>query len=154
MPVPAPSEQCPNLTKIASTAGKVNWRSGKELYKTNELYMDIVEQVNLMMSTEGVVLRCDVNGRVLIKCKLSGNPTLRLGLNDKVAHQPTQLRMLCAGLLIDCMPFMWTTNPATVCNRMEDDTISCSLCVMSQQLVFSRVLASSRAPRRWRGQGE
>ena len=32
----------------------------------------------------GNVLRCDVTGKVLMKCFLSGMPDLKLGLNDKI----------------------------------------------------------------------
>ena len=32
----------------------------------------------------GSVLRCDVTGKVLMKCFLSGMPDLKLGLNDKI----------------------------------------------------------------------
>lgn len=32
----------------------------------------------------GTVLRCDVTGKVVMKCFLSGMPDLKLGLNDKI----------------------------------------------------------------------
>ena len=32
----------------------------------------------------GVVVRCDVTVKVLMKCFLSGMPDLKLGLNDKL----------------------------------------------------------------------
>ena len=32
----------------------------------------------------GSVLRCDVTGKILMKCFLSGMPDLKLGLNDKI----------------------------------------------------------------------
>ena len=32
----------------------------------------------------GNVLRCDVTGKILLKCFLSGMPDLKLGLNDKI----------------------------------------------------------------------
>ena len=32
----------------------------------------------------GNVLRCDVTGKILMKCFLSGMPDLKLGLNDKI----------------------------------------------------------------------
>jgi len=38
----------------------------------------------LIVMILGVVLRCDVTGKILMKCFLSGMPDLKLGLNDKI----------------------------------------------------------------------
>lgn len=41
----------------------------------------------------GVVLRCDVTGKILMKCFLSGMPDLKLGLNDKIGlEKESQLK--------------------------------------------------------------
>jgi AP-2 complex subunit mu-1 len=32
-----------------------------------------------------VVVQCDVTGKILMKCFLSGMPDLKLGLNDKIS---------------------------------------------------------------------
>lgn len=47
-------------------------------------------QVNMLMSNKGTVLRCDVNGKIVMKVFLSGMPDVKLGLNDKleVCHSP------------------------------------------------------------------
>ena len=36
------------------------------------------------MSNKGTVLRCDVNGKIVMKVFLSGMPDVKLGLNDKL----------------------------------------------------------------------
>ncbi len=41
-------------------------------------------QVNMLMSNKGTVLRCDVNGKIVMKVFLSGMPDVKLGLNDKL----------------------------------------------------------------------
>eukprot|EP00884_Botryococcus_braunii_P011632 jgi/Botrbrau1/2046/Bobra.0047s0023.1 len=64
--------------------GAVGWRKDNIKYKKNEVFLDIVEQVNVLMSNKGVVLRSDVNGKVVMKVFLSGMPDVRLGLNDKL----------------------------------------------------------------------
>ena len=38
----------------------------------------------LLFIVLGTVLRCDVTGKVVMKCFLSGMPDLKLGLNDKI----------------------------------------------------------------------
>jgi len=58
--------------------GAVSWRRDGLSYKKNEVYLDIVESVNVLMTAKGTVLRSDVAGRVLMKCYLSVRPHLRL----------------------------------------------------------------------------
>lgn len=87
-----------------------------------QVFLDIVESVNLLMSSKGEetvfqsifddyfifsisllltinlvilgsVLRCDVTGKILMKCFLSGMPDLKLGLNDKIGlEKESQLK--------------------------------------------------------------
>lgn len=45
------------------------------------------------MASVGSVLRCDVTGKILMKCFLSGMPDLKLGLNDKIGlEKESQLK--------------------------------------------------------------
>ncbi|TMW92312.1 hypothetical protein EJD97_013203 [Solanum chilense] len=81
----------PNAT--LQVTGAVGWRREGLVYKKNEVFLDIVESVNLLMSSKGSVLRCDVTGKVLMKCFLSGMPDLKLGLNDKIGlEKESQLK--------------------------------------------------------------
>jgi len=64
--------------------GAVGWRKDSIKYKKNEIYLDIVEEVNLMMSSKGQILRSDVNGKIVMKVFLSGMPDVKLGLNEKL----------------------------------------------------------------------
>ncbi|KAG6396938.1 hypothetical protein SASPL_143097 [Salvia splendens] len=81
----------PNAT--LQVTGAVGWRREGLVYKKNEVFLDIVESVNLLMSSKGSVLRCDVTGKILMKCFLSGMPDLKLGLNDKIGlEKESQLK--------------------------------------------------------------
>ncbi|KAL2322904.1 hypothetical protein Fmac_027283 [Flemingia macrophylla] len=81
--LPMPTDRpVPNAT--LQVTGAVGWRREGLVYKKNEVFLDIVESVNLLMSSKGSVLRCDVTGKILMKCFLSGMPDLKLGLNDKI----------------------------------------------------------------------
>ncbi|TQD93575.1 hypothetical protein C1H46_020846 [Malus baccata] len=81
----------PNAT--LQVTGAVGWRREGLAYKKNEVFLDIVESVNLLMSSKGSVLRCDVTGKILMKCFLSGMPDLKLGLNDKIGlEKESQLK--------------------------------------------------------------
>lgn len=86
----------------------VSWRSEGIKYRKNEVFLDVVESVNLLVShnvdftsetsynyafmkvnTAGTVIRSEILGAVKMKCYLSGMPELRLGLNDKVMFEST-----------------------------------------------------------------
>ncbi|KAL4457302.1 hypothetical protein ABPG75_012167 [Micractinium tetrahymenae] len=64
--------------------GAVGWRKEGLRYKKNEVFLDVIETVNMLMSAQGSVLRCDVQGRLVMKAFLSGMPDIKLGLNDKL----------------------------------------------------------------------
>lgn len=46
------------------------------------MFLDILEQVNVLMNSKGTVLRCDVNGKMTMKAFLTGMPEIKVGLND------------------------------------------------------------------------
>jgi len=58
-----------------------------------QVYLDIVEQVNVLMNSKGVVLRCDVTGKMTMKAFLSGMPEVKVGLNDKLEVRITTTRV-------------------------------------------------------------
>lgn len=67
----------------------VSWRSEGIRYRKNEVFLDVIESLNLLVSSTGTVLRSEILGAVKLKCYLSGMPELRLGLNDKVMFETT-----------------------------------------------------------------
>lgn len=88
----------------------VSWRSEGIRYRKNEVFLDVVESVNLLVrlsssivqdnvlkltplslqvNSNGSVVRSEILGAVKMKCYLSGMPELRLGLNDKVMFEST-----------------------------------------------------------------
>jgi AP-1 complex subunit mu len=71
----------------SSVTGAVSWRSEGIKYRKNEVFLDVVESINLMVSGNGTVLRSEIVGAVKMKSFLSGMPELRLGLNDKVQFE-------------------------------------------------------------------
>ncbi|KAM8973104.1 AP-1 complex subunit mu-2 [Pelodytes ibericus] len=65
----------------------VSWRSEGLKYKKNEVFIDVIESVNLLVNTNGSVLLSEIVGSVKLKVFLSGMPELRLGLNDRVLFE-------------------------------------------------------------------
>ncbi|KAL5016816.1 hypothetical protein ScPMuIL_006405 [Solemya velum] len=58
-------------------------------YRKNEVFLDVIESVNLLVSANGNVLRSEIVGCIKMRVYLSGMPELRLGLNDKVLFEST-----------------------------------------------------------------
>merc|ERR1719187_2573243 len=67
----------------------VSWRSEGIKYRKNEVFLDVIEGVNLLVSANGNVLRSEIVGSIKMRVYLSGMPELRLGLNDKVLFEST-----------------------------------------------------------------
>ena len=73
------------LTNILT--GQCDWRplsASSYSYRKNEVYLDVLESINLLMSAKGAVLRTDVQGKIVMKTYLSGMPECKFGLNDKL----------------------------------------------------------------------
>ena len=64
----------------------VSWRSEGIRYKKNEVFLDVVESVNLLVNSNGTVVRSEVVGALKMRTFLSGMPECKLGLNDKVRY--------------------------------------------------------------------
>ena len=56
-------------------------------YKINQAFLDVVEKVNSLISHKGEMLRSEIVGQINMKALLSGMPTLKLGLNDKIFYE-------------------------------------------------------------------
>jgi hypothetical protein len=67
----------------------VSWRSEGIKHKKNEIFLDVVEKLNLLVSSNGTVLHSEVLGAMQMKSFLSGMPELKLGLNDKLMYEAT-----------------------------------------------------------------
>ncbi len=84
------SHQLTNEVKpIAAITNAVSWRPDGIVHKKNEIFLDVVEKLNLLVSSNGNVLRSEILGALKMKSFLSGMPELKLGLNDKLLFEAT-----------------------------------------------------------------
>jgi len=67
----------------------VSWRSEGIKHRKNEIFLDVVEKLNLLVSNNGTVLHSEIVGAIKMKSFLSGMPELKLGLNDKLLFDAT-----------------------------------------------------------------
>ncbi len=67
--------------------GATPWRQEGIKHKKNEVFLDVIEKLDLLVAANGSVLHSEIQGTVKIKSFLSGMPELKLGLNDKILMQ-------------------------------------------------------------------
>lgn len=67
----------------------VSWRSEGIKHRKNEIFLDVIEKLNLLVSSNGTVLHSEIIGSIQMKSFLSGMPELKLGLNDKLMFEAT-----------------------------------------------------------------
>ncbi|KAK5065070.1 hypothetical protein LTR84_000905 [Exophiala bonariae] len=80
--VSAPPSDTSRITMQAT--GAQSWRRGDIKYRKNEAFVDVIEDVNLLMSATGTVLRADVTGQIVMRAYLTGTPECKFGLNDQL----------------------------------------------------------------------
>uniref|UniRef100_A0A7S1F1S0 MHD domain-containing protein n=1 Tax=Noctiluca scintillans TaxID=2966 RepID=A0A7S1F1S0_NOCSC len=52
--------------------------------KKNEIFVDILERITVLMSANGFVVNSAIDGSILMKSYLMGNPELKLALNEDI----------------------------------------------------------------------
>jgi AP-1 complex subunit mu len=67
----------------------VSWRKQGIKYRKNEVFLDVIENVNLLVSANAQVLQSEIVGSIKMNVRLTGMPELRLGLNDKILFENT-----------------------------------------------------------------
>eukprot|EP00438_Fugacium_kawagutii_P031694 Skav232923 [mRNA] locus=scaffold1477:808488:809958:- [translate_table: standard] len=91
------------LRKITVQAtGVCSWRAEGIKHRKNEVFIDVVEKVNILMSTKRERLKADVSGEILVNCKLSGMPECKFGMNDKlIMNAEARARSSDKGIALD-----------------------------------------------------
>jgi AP-1 complex subunit mu len=71
----------------SAVTSAVSWRSEGIKYRKNEVFLDVIESLNLLVNSNGNVVQSEIVGSVKVRCYLSGMPELRLGLNDRILFE-------------------------------------------------------------------
>lgn len=66
----------------SGTVSNMPWRTAGVHYNNNEIYVDILEEVDAIVDLRGNVVSADVQGSILCQSHLSGVPDLLLTFND------------------------------------------------------------------------
>jgi AP-2 complex subunit mu-1 len=90
---------------LTQVTGSVSWRPLDVFHKTNEVYIDIVESINLLISKSGELIKSEVMGSVMVKSLLSGWPECKFGMNDKLQLTQTKNTSTSKGISIEDIRF-------------------------------------------------
>jgi len=84
-----------NMTGVVPEGSLSNtpWRKTGVRYATNEIYFDIIEEIDTTIDPNGMPVSCELSGEVQCVCKLSGMPDLTLtftnpNVMDDVSFHP------------------------------------------------------------------
>ncbi|KAL3998300.1 Adaptor complexes medium subunit family protein [Acanthocheilonema viteae] len=69
----------------------VSWRSEGLKYRKNEVFLDVIESVNLLANANGVVLQSEIVGSVKMRVYLTGGKNRSVELEDVKFHQCVRL---------------------------------------------------------------
>lgn len=70
-------------TKSSSAANiPITMKNAKGGNNKNEIYVDIIERLTVLFNSSGYVVNSAIDGSIMMKSFLSGNPELRLALNE------------------------------------------------------------------------
>lgn len=65
-------------TLPGATASCVPWRTSDPKYANNEVYVDLVEEMDATINRDGALVKCEIYGEVQVNSHLSGLPDLTL----------------------------------------------------------------------------
>jgi len=68
---------------IADQSNSVTpWRKTGVKYATNEIYLDVIEEINCTLESNGNPSTLEVSGEIVVMCRLSGMPDCQLNFNN------------------------------------------------------------------------
>ncbi|KAK7278035.1 hypothetical protein RJT34_23057 [Clitoria ternatea] len=69
-------------TLSGATASCVPWRTAEPKYSNNEVYVDLVEEMDAIINRDGVLVKCEIYGEVQVNSRISGLPDLTLSFTN------------------------------------------------------------------------
>uniref|UniRef100_A0A4W4H5Z4 AP-4 complex subunit mu-1 n=1 Tax=Electrophorus electricus TaxID=8005 RepID=A0A4W4H5Z4_ELEEL len=72
-----------------------------EQVRKNEIFVDVVERLSVVIGSNGVLMKADVEGEIRVKCYLPTCSEMRIGLNEEFSIGKSQLRGYGAAVRVD-----------------------------------------------------
>lgn len=63
----------------------IPWRETGIKYRRNEIFLDVFEKINVLISKDGRIIKSYIDGHIDMKTHLTGMPVCKFGLNDALS---------------------------------------------------------------------
>lgn len=90
---------------LTQVTGAVSWRGLNIHYNSNEVYLDVIENIHLLISKSGEIIKSEIMGVVSLKSNLSGWPECKFGMNDKLQISQSKNASTTKGISIEDIRF-------------------------------------------------
>ncbi|KAJ8752283.1 hypothetical protein K2173_003919 [Erythroxylum novogranatense] len=97
-------------TLPGATASCVPWRTTDVKYANNEVYVDLVEEMDAIINRDGTLVKCEIYGEVQVNSHITGVPDLTLSfsnpsiLDDVRFHPCVRFRPWESDLILSFVP--------------------------------------------------
>eukprot|EP00735_Rhodelphis_limneticus_P008666 TRINITY_DN2184_c0_g1::TRINITY_DN2184_c0_g1_i1::g.12760::m.12760 TRINITY_DN2184_c0_g1::TRINITY_DN2184_c0_g1_i1::g.12760 ORF type:complete len:447 (-),score=96.71,sp/Q9SB50/AP4M_ARATH/49.89/2e-150,Adap_comp_sub/PF00928.16/5.6e-70,Clat_adaptor_s/PF01217.15/0.26,Clat_adaptor_s/PF01217.15/1.9e+03 TRINITY_DN2184_c0_g1_i1:712-2052(-) len=71
-------------TAVQKPIAMIGERKSSVVGRKNEIFVDILERITALFTSQGTVLNAEIDGSIQMKSYLNGNPMLRLALNEEL----------------------------------------------------------------------
>uniref|UniRef100_A0A1A8KZ01 Adaptor-related protein complex 4, mu 1 subunit n=1 Tax=Nothobranchius pienaari TaxID=704102 RepID=A0A1A8KZ01_9TELE len=89
-------------SKVApSSAATRPIQSSRDQGGRSEIFVDVVERLSVVIGSNGVLMKADVEGEVRVKCYMPSCSEMRIGLNDEFSIGKSQHRGYGAAVRVD-----------------------------------------------------
>ncbi|VVA41220.1 PREDICTED: AP-3 complex subunit [Prunus dulcis] len=82
-------------TLLGATSSCIPWRTTDPKYANNEVYVDLVEEMDAIVNRDGVLVKCEIYGEVQVNSHLSGVPDLTLSFANPSILDDIVLESCC-----------------------------------------------------------
>ena len=88
-----------SATAVTKDISNIPWRKNKDIhYKKNEIYINVLENVNLLISKTGEILKNNIDGKINVDARLSGIPLVTFELTSNSVDQSSMKFHECVKL--------------------------------------------------------
>ncbi|KAM9729727.1 AP-4 complex subunit mu-1 isoform 1-T6 [Menidia menidia] len=89
-------------SKVApSSAASRPIQSSREQGGKSEIFVDVIERMTVVIGSNGVLMKADVEGEIRVKCYMPNCSEMRIGLNEEFSIGKSQLRGYGAAVRVD-----------------------------------------------------
>ncbi|XP_030648744.1 AP-4 complex subunit mu-1 isoform X1 [Chanos chanos] len=67
----------------------------------NEIFVDVIERLSVVIGSNGMLMKADIEGEIRVKCYLPSCSEMRIGLNEEFSIGKSQLRGYGAAVHVD-----------------------------------------------------